>query len=170
MSTRSEHAGWGTGYTLQQPPLQHVYTPSGLTVSTRALHCGHTEGAGGKVDNARSSAAMLCVIAVQEGATRSDGCMVERGRLRARQGRVPVPHSTATITLGGCPRGVAGMGPGLTRQGAARWPLPEDLPSVLGTPIPGGGKGPVRGACMAAGRAGHLVAPLGNASHTTEYG
>ena len=41
--------------------------------------------------------------------------MVEPGRLGARQGRVPVPHSTAPITLGGCPRGVAGMGPGLTR-------------------------------------------------------
>ena len=51
------------------------------------------------------------------GATLWDGCMVEPGRLRARQGRVPVPHSTAPITLGGCPRGVAGMGPGLTRAG-----------------------------------------------------
>ena len=47
-----------------------------------------------------------------------DGCMVEPGRRGARQGRVPVPHSTAVITLGGRPRGVAGMGPGLTRGGA----------------------------------------------------
>ena len=54
------------------------------------------------------------------GATLWDGCMVEPGRLGARQGRVPVPHSTAPITLGGCPRGVAGMGPGLTRGGGGR--------------------------------------------------
>ena len=51
------------------------------------------------------------------GATLWDGCMVEPGRLGARQGRVPVPHSTAPITLGGRPRGVAGMGPGLTWGG-----------------------------------------------------
>ena len=48
--------------------------------------------------------------------------MVEPGRLGARQGRVPVPHSTAPITLGGCPRGVAGMGPGLTRGGGGAPP------------------------------------------------
>ena len=39
----------------------------------------------------------------------------------ARQGRVPVPHSTAPFSLGGHPRGVAGMGPGLTLM-KLKWP------------------------------------------------
>ena len=30
---------------------------------------------------------------------------------------MPIPHSTAPFSLGGHPRGVAGMGPGLTRYG-----------------------------------------------------
>ena len=33
-----------------------------------------------------------------------------------RQGRVSVPHSTVPFSLGGCPQGVAGVGPGLTRR------------------------------------------------------
>ena len=44
------------------------------------------------------------------GATLWDGCMVEPGRLGARRGRVPVPHSTAPITLGGRPRGAPSGG------------------------------------------------------------
>ena len=40
-----------------------------------------------------------------------------RGGLGARQGRLPVPHSTAPLSLGGHPWGVAGMGPGVTRGG-----------------------------------------------------
>ena len=38
---------------------------------------------------------------------------VNLGGRGARQGRVPVPHSTAPITLAGAPRGVARMGPGV---------------------------------------------------------
>ena len=41
---------------------------------------------------------------------------VSLGGWGGRQGRVPVPHSTAAFSLGGCPRGVAGVGPGLTRR------------------------------------------------------
>ena len=70
--------------------------------------------------------------------------MVEPGRLGARQGRVPVPHSTAPITLGGCPRGVAGMGPGLTRAGGGggggesrRGPPAPPLGGRPGFPNPG---------------------------------
>ena len=63
--------------------------------------------------------------------------MVEPGRLGARQGRVPVPHSTAPITLGGCPRGVAGMGPGLTRGARGGRLLPECGASGVGrSPTP----------------------------------
>ena len=39
---------------------------------------------------------------------------VRLGGPGARQGRVPVPHSTAPFSLGGHPWEVAGMGPGLT--------------------------------------------------------
>ena len=53
----------------------------------------------------------------------------------ARQGRVPVPHSTAPFSLGGHPRGVAGMGPGLTRGGGGgHWGYLELGP---GTPAMG---------------------------------
>ena len=61
-------------------------------------------------------------------------------------------------------------------QGGARALLPEDLPSVMGTPGPGEGgrdrrgSAQPRGACVAGWRAGHQVGYLGKASHTTAYG
>ena len=58
----------------------------------------------------------------------------------ARQGRVPVPHSTAPFSLGGHPGGVAGMGPGLTRWGGGGGvggPPPRPLSGLCGR---GGGR------------------------------
>ena len=67
----------------------------------------------------------------------------------ARQGRVPVPHSTAPFSLGGHPRGVAGMGPGLTRAGGGRGGggmggrggSPQSPPGPLAPPPVGRGGG-----------------------------
>ena len=57
-------------------------------------------------------------MAVRQGREPWEGrARVRLGGPGARQGRVPVPHSTAPFSLGGHPRGVAGMGPGLTRGG-----------------------------------------------------
>ena len=86
---------------------------------------------------------------------------------------------------GCCPVGVGGGDPqdplrvpagpdDKEEQGGARALLPEDLPSVVGTPGPGEGgdrRRPAqpRGACVAGGRAGHQVGSLGNASHMTVY-
>ena len=57
-------------------------------------------------------------MAVRQGREPWEGrARVRLGGPGARQGRVPVPHSTAPFSLGGHPRGVAGMGPGLTRLG-----------------------------------------------------
>ena len=57
-------------------------------------------------------------MAVRQGREPWEGrARVRLGGPGARQGRVPVPHSTAPFSLGGHPRGVAGMGPGLTREG-----------------------------------------------------
>ena len=57
-------------------------------------------------------------MAVRQGREPWEGrARVRLGGPAARQGRVPVPHSTAPFSLGGHPRGVAGMGPGLTRTG-----------------------------------------------------
>ena len=57
-------------------------------------------------------------MAVRQGREPWEGrARVRLGGPGARQGRVPVPHSTAPFSLGGHPRGVAGMGPGLTRKG-----------------------------------------------------
>ena len=60
-------------------------------------------------------------------------------------------------------------------QGGARALLPEDLPSVVGTPGPGEGGdrrglAQPRGACVAGRRVGHQVGSLESASHTTAYG
>ena len=85
-----------------------------------ALHHRRTGGAGGQDDGTRTGALTHWGIAVRRGrnpATLWDGCRVELGQRGAQQGRVPVPHSTAPITLGGLPQGgvgVTGMGPGLT--------------------------------------------------------
>ena len=54
-------------------------------------------------------------MAVRQGREPWEGrARVRQGGPGARQWRVPVPHSTAPFSLGGHPRGMAGMGPGLT--------------------------------------------------------
>ena len=71
-------------------------------------------------------------MAVRQGREPWEGrARVRLGGPGARQGRVPVPHSTAPFSLGGHPRGVAGMGPGLTRVPPGGWAAPQDHERVL---------------------------------------
>ena len=75
-------------------------------------------------------------MAVRQGRGPLEG----RARLRlggpsARQGGVPVPHNTAPFSLGGHPRGVAGMGPGLTRTGGGGGGLQAYFKANCGTAV-----------------------------------
>ena len=75
-------------------------------------------------------------MAVRQGREPWEGrARVRLGGPGARQGRVPVPHSTAPFSLGGHPRGVAGMGPGLTRLVVGGAGVGVALAGGLGVPV-----------------------------------
>ena len=111
LPTRSEHAGWRTGHTLQQPPHQHVYTSSGLTASTHALHCGRTGGAGGQVDNARSSAGTRRGIAVRRGSNPVGRVHGGAGATGRTTGESACPSQHCTDHPRGVPSGGGRDGP-----------------------------------------------------------